>query len=258
MKIPKIIHYCWFGGNPLPEKEQYCIASWKQFFPDYEIKFWNEKTFDLSSAPLFARQAYEHKKFAFVSDYVRVKVLYDFGGIYFDTDVEVRAPFDSILNTEGFLGFENSKRVETATMAFVPHHPIIKKFLQYYTDHPFIDKNGNADITANVAILTDILTEQGFIGNGKQQNINGVMVYPRDYFSPQKKTETDFNITSNTLAIHKFSCSWLSKNQKERGNNWFWVTIIRPTLQKGRFLGQKIIGKEAIRNLEIYIRNKLK
>lgn len=256
--IPKIIHYCWFGGNPLPEKEQTCIASWKRFFPDYEIKFWNEETFDLSSAPLFAKQAYELKKYAFVSDYVRVKVLHDFGGIYFDTDVEVRASFDSILNNEGILGFENSKRIGTATMAFMPHHPLMTKFLQYYTDHSFIDKNGNADITANVAILTDILAEQGFIGNGQQQNINGVMVYPRDWFSPKKMNETDFNITPNTLAIHKFSCSWLSESQKKRGNNWFWLKIVRPLLQKGRSIGLKLIGKDRIRSLEIIIRNKLK
>ena len=258
MKIPKIIHYCWFGGTPLPEKEQACIVSWKQFFPDYEIKFWNEETFDLSSAPLFAKQAYELKKYAFVSDYVRVKVLHDFGGIYFDTDVQVLARFDSILNNEGFLGFENSKRVGTATMAFMPHHPLMAKFLQYYTMHPFIDKNGNADITANVTILTDILTEQGFVGNGQQQNINGVVVYPRDWFSPKKMNETDFNISPNTLAIHKFSCSWLSEKQKKRGNNWLWLKIVRPLLQKGRAIGLKLIGKERIRNLEIIIRNKLK
>ncbi len=258
MQIPKIIHYCWFGSNPLPLKEQACIASWIKFFPDYEFKCWNEKTFDLASAPLFAKQAYEHKKFAFVSDYVRVKVLYDFGGIYFDTDVEVQAPFDPILNNDGFLGFENSKRVGTAIMAFVPHHPIMKQFLQYYTEHPFIDKNGNVDITANVTILTDLLEEHGFIGNGQQQNINGVMVYPRDWFSPKKINESEFNTTNNTLAIHKFSCSWLSETQKKRGNNKFWIKIIRPILQKGRFWGQKIIGKEKIRNLEIIIRNKLK
>lgn len=258
MKIPKIIHYCWFGSKPLPEKERKCIASWKIFFPDYEIKFWNEDTFDLSSSPLFARQAYEHGKYAFVSDYVRTKVLYDFGGIYFDTDVEVYSSFDSIINNDGFLGFENSKRVGTATMGFIPHHPLMEKFLQYYINHSFIDKNGNLDITANVTILTDILFEQGFHANGQQQDINGVIVYPRDWFSPKKLNDTKFNITSNTLAIHKFSCSWLSENQRKRGNNWFWLNVIRPVLQKGRYIGIKIIGKEKIRSLEIIIRNKLR
>lgn len=259
MKIPKIIHYCWFGPNPIPETEKKCIESWKKFFPDFELKFWNEDTFDFSSAPLFARQAYEHKKYAFVSDYVRLKVLYDYGGIYFDTDVEVCASFNSIINNDidGFLGFENSKRVGTATMAFIPKHPFIKKFLQYYSEHPFIDKNGNANIIANVLILTDILTEYGLVSNGQQQNINEVIVYPRDWFAPKKINNTDFNITSNTLAIHKFSCSWLSENQKKRGRNWFWLKILRPILRQGRIIGLKIISKEKIHNLEIIIRNKL-
>lgn len=259
MKIPKIIHYCWFGPNPIPETEKKCIESWKKFFPEFEFKFWNEDTFDFSTAPLFAKQAYEHKKFAFVSDYVRVKVLYDYGGLYFDTDLEVLKTFNAILENDlNFLGFETRHHLGTAIMGFHPKHQILHSFLNYYDSHPFIDDKGRIDNIANVTILTDILTPLGLICDGSFQTICDINIYNREWFYPKKLSDTNYCFTDETVAVHRCSNSWMSETQRKRGNNWFWLKIFRPLLQRGRTIGLKIIGKEKIRNLEIIIRNKLK
>lgn len=256
--IPKIIHYCWLGPKPIPETEQECIASWKVHFPDYKFKFWNEETFDISSS-LFAKQAYEAKKYAFVSDYVRVKVLEQYGGIYFDTDYEVLMAFDDVL-AEGYniLGFENKTRIGTAFLAFKPHHPLIQAFLSYYDSHTFMDERGNIDMTANVVVLTDLLKEKGLECLRHTQIVEDMKIYPREYFYPKKLSNDNFNIFPETRGIHRFSCSWLSDKQKKRGNNWFWLNCVRPFLKRMRNIGLKVLGKESIRRIEIKIRNILK
>lgn len=256
--IPKIIHYCWFGTKSLPEVEQRCIQSWKKFFPDYKFMFWNELTFDITSS-VFARQAYEAKKYAFVSDYVRVKVLEQYGGIYFDTDYEVLKSFDEILG-EGYnvVGFENKSRIGTAFLAFEPHHPIVKDFLSYYDTHPFMDEKGNIDMTANIVVLTDMLLEKGVECIKDIQIVEDVKVYPREYFYPKKVSEGEFNVFPETMGMHRFSCSWLSDKQKKRGNSWFWLNCMRPLLKYGRAIGLTMFGKERVRSLEIKIRNILK
>lgn len=259
MKIPKTIHYCWFGPNPIPETERKCIASWRDFFPDFEFKLWNEESFNLSASPLYAKQAYEHKKFAFVSDYVRVKVLHDFGGLYFDSDLEILKNFDKVLNTgSNFLGFETRSHLGTAVMGFYPEHKVLKQFLAYYERYPFIDDKGRVDNTANVTILTDILTAIGLRCNGTLQTIEDIQIYNREWFYPKKISDTEFRCTHETMAIHFCSNSWMSSGQKRRGNNWFWLKIVRPILQYGRNLGLKAIGKEGVHKIEILIRNRLK
>lgn len=257
--IPKIIHYCWFGPKPIPELEQQCIASWKKYLPDYELKFWNESTFDLSSAPLFARQAYEHKKYAFVSDYVRMKVLYEYGGLYLDTDLEIIKDIQPILQQDvNMLGFETRSHLGTAIMWFVPKNTIIKSALSYYETHPFVDKNGNFDVIANTAILTDVLAPLGLRNDGSYQIIKDIVIYNREFFYPKKISMSDFRCTDETLAIHRCSNSWMTEKQKRRGNNKFWINVIRPILLHLRGLGIVIIGKGRIRSLEVWLRNKLK
>ena len=127
-KIPKIIHYCWFGGNPLPELAQKCIASWKKYCPDYEIREWNESNFDVNTAPLYVRQAYSKKKWAFVTDYVRLWAMTKYGGIYMDTDVEVTRPLDSILEHEAVSGYEDPTRIPTGIMACRAGFPLFEEF----------------------------------------------------------------------------------------------------------------------------------
>lgn len=136
MAIPKIIHYCWFGKNEMPLKEKECVAGWKKFYPDYEFKIWNEDNFDYNKC-IYARQAYERGYYAFVSDYVRAKVLYEYGGIYLDTDVKIIKKLPNVPE-KGFLGFERRKFIGTAVMAAEPESELIAELLDYYEQHEFV------------------------------------------------------------------------------------------------------------------------
>lgn len=257
--IPKIIHYCWFGPKPIPELEQRYIESWKIFLPDFDLKFWNEQTFDLASAPLFARQAYEHKKYAFVSDYVRMKVLYEYGGLYLDTDLEIIKDIHPILKQDtNVLGFETRSHLGTAIMWFTPKDVIIKLALAYYETNHFVDKKGNIDVIANTAILTDVLTPIGLKNNGVFQEIANIKIYNREYFYPKKLSMNEFRCTDETYAIHRCSNSWMTEKQKKRGNNKFWINVIRPSLLCLRNIGTNLVGKDKIRSVEVWLRNKLK
>ena len=183
MSIPKKIHYCWFGGNPLPELAQKCIASWKKYCPDYEIIEWNESNFDINEGD-YAREAYEAKKWAFVTDYVRLKVLYDYGGIYMDTDVEVLKPLDPLLEYEAVSGFESDTDIPTGLIASVKNHSMIFELLSEYNSLHFIDSNGEPDLTTNVMRITRTFTKHGFKPNNTMQSINNFTLLPKDYLCP--------------------------------------------------------------------------
>jgi hypothetical protein len=220
--------------------------------------FWNENTFDVYSI-LFTKQAYEEKKYAFVSDYVRVKVLYEYGGIYFDTDVEIVKDFNEILATNNcFVGFETKVHVGTAVMGFYAKHSLIENFIKYYENQPFINKNGNMNNIANVAVLTDLLIKSGLQTGGAFQTINDIDIYFREYFYPKKISETEFRTTPVTLAIHKCSNSWMTDRERKRGQNKLWINIVRPILRSFRTFGLNFIGERLIRKIEIQIRNILK
>ena len=173
--IPKIIHYCWFGNNPIPKKEQKCIESWKKFFPDFEIKKWDESNFDYSLCK-FSRQAYESRNFAFVSDYARAKILYEEGGLYFDTDVEVIKKMDKFLENNAFTGFENKTMVAAGIMGCEKDNEFFSKVLEYYNTHAFIDENGNIDATTIVKIMTRILVKHGLEQSHSEQNVYNVHI----------------------------------------------------------------------------------
>jgi mannosyltransferase OCH1-like enzyme len=255
MEIPKIIHYCWFGPKPIPKLELKCMESWGKYFPDYELMFWNEKTFDIKSN-IFAKQAYENKKYAFVSDCVRANVLNNYGGIYLDTDVEILSNFSHLLKGKNaVLGFETSKFVGTAFMAFVPNQSIIKAFSDYYVDRSFLSENGDIEITANPAILASILKKNNLVLNGKEQLINGIHVFKRELFFPKKIADNKFRITEETLAIHYFEGSWLTESQKKRGTNIIWIEVCRPILRKCKSLIFFIIGEKKAKKFEIKVRN---
>ena len=161
-KIPKIIHYCWFGGNPLPELAQKCIASWKKYCPEYEIREWNESNFDLNCCD-YVREAYEAKKWAFVSDYARFWILYHKGGIYFDTDVEIIKPLNEILKQGAFLGCETLYTVAPGLgMAANPGLVIYKEMLDFYEKRHFRNQNGAIDTTTIVTYTTQILMQHGW------------------------------------------------------------------------------------------------
>lgn len=258
MSVPKIIHYCWFGRGEIPEKEKECISTWEQNFPGYELKLWTEDNFDFSGCA-FAVQAYENKKYAFVSDYARAKLLYEYGGLYLDTDVKIIKMFTDLMEQyDGIVGFERKAFIGTALIACQPYDPCIKELLEYYETHDFQQKDGSFDNIANVSIITDIMKSKGLVLGGERQSISGFEVFNREYFYPKKLSETEFRVTDETAAIHMCSNSWLSDRERKRGNNKIWIEIVRPTLRGLRSLGIKIIGKERIRKLEIKLRNILR
>ena len=255
--IPKIIHYCWFGEGPMPEKEQKCIETWKKFFPDYRFIKWDENNFDFKSCK-FAMQAYDSKKYAFVSDYVRAKVLFKYGGLYLDTDVEVIKPFPKILDGKGFVGFERRHFIGTAVLASKAGSDVMKKLVNYYEQHDFLMEDGSMDNIANVSVLTDILKEYGLELGGERQTVAEFEVFNREYFYPKKLSENDFRITDETCAIHKCSNSWMSEREKKRGNSKLWINVGRPIFRTGRNVLVKVLGKEKARKIEIKTRNKMK
>jgi len=211
--IPKIIHYCWFGGNPLPELAQQCISSWKKYCPDYEIKEWNESNFDLNSCD-YVREAYEAKKWAFITDYVRLYAMVTEGGIYMDTDVEVIKSLDSFLCHKAFSGFEDEVNIQTGIMACEKDFPLFIKLLEDYNNRHFILKDGKFDLTTNVITITNLCKEYGFIGNNTKQDICGLILYPHDVFCPKSHVTGKIKLTNNTVTIHHFSGSWKSKESK--------------------------------------------
>ena len=213
--IPKKIHYCWFGGNSLPKSAQKCIKSWKKYCPDYEIIEWNEKNFDVSSAPLYVRQAYEAKKWAFVSDYARLYALINFGGIYMDTDVEVVSSFDNLLQNKAFAGFEDNSYIATAVMGCEKDFPLFVEFIKYYDDAKFINEDGSYKTITNVEVLTNICLNHGLVQENKYQVIDGFALYTNDYFSPKSFIDGVIRKSVNSVAIHHFDATWFTKEQKQ-------------------------------------------
>lgn len=216
--IPKKIHYCWFGRNPLPESAQKCIASWRKYLPDYEIIEWNEDNFDVNTIP-YTRQAYEAKKYAFVSDYARFKILYEHGGLYFDTDVEVIKSMDDIIATGPFMGFEidpNPQRPYGAVapglgLGANPKMGLYHVILDYYNQLSFILPDGSLNFNdAVVNITTRELIKAGLKDTVGIQRVEGIGIYPSDYFNPFDDLTGRLNITSNTFSIHWFSKTWKS------------------------------------------------
>ena len=254
--IPKVINYCWFGRNPLPPLAMKCIESWKRFLPDYEIKEWNEDNFDYNKC-IYARQAYERGYYAFVSDYVRAKVLYEYGGIYLDTDVKIIKKLPNVPE-KGFLGFERRKFIGTAVMAAEPESELIAELLDYYEQHEFVQQKGYIDSIANVSILTDICRRKGLIPDGRKQKIEGFEIFSRELFYPKKLNENTFETTGETCAIHMCSNSWMTEREKKRGNNKIWINVLRPVLIKIRCCLRKLLGDEMVRKIEIIVRNKMK
>ena len=213
--IPKIIHYCWFGGNPLPELAQKCIESWRKYCPDYEIKCWDETNFDLDCCD-YVREAYKEKKWAFVSDYARFKILYENGGVYFDTDVELIKSIDDIIERGPFMGLEKSSRVCVATglgLAANMGSPLIKEILASYHNSLF-EKDENGSYETVVTRVTNIILKYGDIRPNRITEVEGIMIYPSEYFCPLDFHTGEMKITDNTRSIHYYTASWYNKTQK--------------------------------------------
>jgi mannosyltransferase OCH1-like enzyme len=258
MSIPKIIHYCWFGRGAIPEREQVCMKSWKELLPYFEVKFWNEDSFDLEHAVPYVRECYEKKKFAFVSDYVRMYALYNYGGVYLDTDVEVIKPLDKFLEDDFFIGFENRTMVGTGIIGSKSGNWLLKEMIDYYSVRNFIDENGNMDVTTNVKILVGIIEKYGFVTENREQMIRNLHIYERDIFHPKKLSEEEFLVTERTITIHKMAGSWLTDRERRRGANVIWRNFFRPGLRSAHRIIQKILGEGKTKEIELMIRKMLR
>lgn len=222
--IPKVIHYCWFGGKPLPKLAEKCIDSWKNFFPDYEIKRWDESNFDVNIIP-YTSQAYKAKKFAFVSDYARFWILYHYGGIYFDTDVEVIRPMNDIILAGSFMGCErptenmkaSGMQVSVAPglgLGALPGLDLYKELLNIYEKLNFINPDGSTNLKTIVSYTTELLYNKGLRNKHDNQSIEGITIYPPDFFCPKDITTGKLILTKNTRTIHHYDGSWIPAGKK--------------------------------------------
>lgn len=222
--IPKKIHYCWFGGNELPTSALKCINSWKKFFPEYEIIQWNEKNYDVKKNN-YIKEAYEAQKYAFVSDYARFDVLHQYGGLYFDTDVEIVASFEDIIANGSYMGCEvdgnNSENFcilinPGLGMAAPARLTIYKEILDYYDKQKFYDDNGAINTTTVVTRITQILKARGLKNTADIQHIQQITIYPKEYFNPRNNNTGELQRTKNTHSIHWYAQSWVSYKERVR------------------------------------------
>lgn len=255
-KIPKTIHYCWFGGNPLPPLAKKCINSWKKYLPDYEIKQWDESNFDVNSIP-YTREAYKEKKYAFVSDYARFWILNKYGGLYFDTDVEIIRPLDDIISCGPFMGCEKQPFVDTNFRSGNEHilkiapglgigaysrHKFYEEILDIYSTLSFYNSDKTLNQKTIVEYTTELLYKKGLRNVSTIQYIQGIYIYPEDYFCPLSPTLV-LNLTKNSRTIHHYSASWETKSVRFRKKikrllGYRMVSKIQPFIVKVR---QKIL-----------------
>lgn len=216
--IPKVIHYCWFGGNPLPKDAEKYIRTWRKFLPDYEIVRWDETNFDVNSIP-YTKEAYKAGKYAFVSDYARFWILYNYGGLYFDTDVEVIRPLDDIIHAGPFMGVEQQDD-DLITVApglclgAEKNNDLFAELIRYYSNASFLNADGSLCLTNVVEITTELLKRKQLMNIEGIQQCSGFKIYPKDYFCPKDYSTGKLMITPNTRAIHHYAESWLPRSTK--------------------------------------------
>lgn len=244
--IPKILHLCWLSGEAYPEKIAKCINSWKQYLPDYEIKVWDSNAFDIN-ATKWTTQAFNKKKYAFVADYVRFYALYNYGGIYLDSDVEILKSFDDLLEKKFFFGYEYDMVPEAAVIGAEPKLDWIKNCLLYYETHDFIDSKGNMR-----EIVAPLIMKSGFentyslklIDREKVDEIDGGIIFPFDFFSSKNIFSGIVCPSENSYSIHHFNSAWLKKGLKLKIKRNIHLIII------------KIFGKRQYNKLIYFLRGK--
>lgn len=234
MSIPKVIHYCWFGNGKMPALSEKCIKSWKKYCPDYKIVCWSEENFDVNENK-YAKEAYQAGKWAFVSDYVRLKVLYDHGGIYLDTDVELIKPLDSLIEETGYIGFEDGGNISTGLgFACEKGNEFVGAILKDYDDISFVNPDGTYDLTPCPDRNTKTLINLGLDISKKDQIFMGMHILPEEYLCPIKYYTGKKVITDNTYSIHHYYASWTSATSKR-------TTFVKRII--GVKLYEKLYGK---------------
>lgn len=214
MSIPKKISYCWFGKNPLPDKVVKCIESWKKHCPDYEIIRWDESNYDVNKIP-FIRDAYKEKKWAFVSDYARLDIVNEIGGIYLDTDVELVKNIDFMLDQEAFFAVEKGNYNVATGLGFgaEPNNIHVRKQMEVYENSSFYKDDGTLNLKACPVISTEYFEKIGFEKKDNIQKFDGCTIYPSDFFCPMD-FEGNMKMTDNTVGIHWYDATWLDKSDK--------------------------------------------
>lgn len=233
----KKIHYCWFGGAEKSSLIQKCIKSWEKFFPDFEIIEWNESNYDVNKN-LYTRQAYHAQKYAYVSDVARFDILYEHGGLYFDTDVEVIKPFGILLEEEAFSALETEKFIAPGLVFWCKNtkNSVVKEMVDYYNANAYLDENGNKVEQTVCSVFTDIMKRHGFEEGNTLKRLDNFVIYPIDYFCPYDDATGKLTKTKNTYAIHWYAKSWMPKK-----------TVLRVKITR---VIHRIFGKNSLKFLK--------
>ena len=246
MAIPKIIHYCWFGGNPLPASAVKCINSWKKFCPDYELRLWNEENFDLN-CNAYCAEMFRRKKWAFLTDYIRLKVVCEEGGVYLDTDVQLLKPLDPLLERGAYMGFECSDLVATGLgFAAEAGHPFLKENMAFYEDLQDFDA-----IPACPHITTDLLEAHGLVRDcAKTQTLAGMTIYAAEYLCPKNERTGLMHRTKNTVSIHHYDASWFEESWLESKKKRYRQEKLRYILHTPNRILIRLLGGERYEQLK--------
>ncbi len=214
--IPKVIHYCWFGGKDIPEQNRIWMDSWRKYCPDYEIVEWNESNYDIKKNK-YMYDAYQAKKWGFVPDYARLDIIYQYGGIYLDTDVEVIRNLDELLYQDAFAGVEGSKNINFGLgFGAVPQFPLIKKLMTEYSNQSFYSSDGTINLTAAPTLQNPFFRKLGYINNGEYQKLDKLSVYPEKMLSGKCSYTGKISPTKDTFLIHHYDGSWVDEGRKRR------------------------------------------
>ncbi len=217
--IPKTIHYCWFGGKEMPEFLLECMASWKEHCPDYEIVCWDESNYDVSKYT-YTKQAFDNQKYGFVTDVARLDILYEYGGVYMDTDVKLLKSYNDLLFNKGFVGVERWGNINSGGgMGALPHHPMIQEMMDYRLKYPFIYDDGTQNIETNGMYETTPFIRHGMRIDNTLQIINGITVYPASVFHPYDYMSCEEKIEDDTVSIHYFYGGWMEEEDRRNRAN---------------------------------------
>ena len=242
--IPQIVHYCWFGRGEKSALVQRCIDSWRRVLPDYEIREWNEDNFDVAMLP-YTAQAYDRKKYAFVSDYARLWVLRQYGGIYLDTDMEVLKPLDAFLRHPCFFGFENDKGVAPGLiLGCEAGHPILAELMAYYEQNDFVGADGVITTYTTVRNCTDVLLRRGLkLDASLRQTLGDVTVYEKNVFCPDAAARASGRYAPETVTAHHYAASWRSEDYNRRLKSPLWRAAVEASARAGKGAA-KLLGQE--------------
>ncbi len=252
--IPKVIHYCWFGHNEKPKLNRKCIASWKKRCPDYRIIEWNEDNCDFSSAPLFVTQAIAVKKWGFVSDYFRYKIVYENGGIYLDTDVELLKSLDSLLDDSVFFGFHNGLINSGHGFGAEKGAAFLLELMEIYETTPFIQSDSTLDLRPCTVKETPVFLKHGLIQDDSEQILDHeIHIYPKEYFDPGNWGSFFVYKTDKTVSIHRYQSSWYSKKDKIKYACLKWKDLL---IHLPNYIFFTLLGKEKYMKLKKRIRKR--